>query len=163
MSSVSADVRRTEAGFELGFLVEGAHLLEIPQPAEPIRRDGLWQETCFELFAQGPNGKAYREFNFAPSGEWAAYAFDDYRAGMRELRLSVMPEVFAWTEAERFKLGVALPLDALPGGETRFGLSAVIVEAGDAKSYWALAHPPGKPDFHHAACFAAMLPAPKRP
>jgi hypothetical protein len=24
-------------------------------------------------------------------------------------------------------------------------------------SYWALAHPPGKPDFHHSDCFAHEL------
>ena len=29
-------------------------------------------------------------------------------------------------------------------------------------SYWALAHPPGKPDFHHPDCFALELPAARR-
>jgi hypothetical protein len=36
----------------------------------------------------------------------------------------------------------------------RLGLSALIEETSGRKSYWALAHPPGKPDFHHADCFA---------
>ena len=36
----------------------------------------------------------------------------------------------------------------------RLGLSAVIEDTSGRKSYWALAHPPGKPDFHHADCFA---------
>jgi hypothetical protein len=40
------------------------------------------------------------------------------------------------------------------------GLSAVIEETSGAKSYWALAHPPGRPDFHHADGFALMLDAP---
>ena len=39
-------------------------------------------------------------------------------------------------------------------GTRRIGLSAVIEEANGRISYWALAHPPGKPDFHHADCFA---------
>jgi hypothetical protein len=39
------------------------------------------------------------------------------------------------------------------------GLSAVIEEMNGRLSYWALAHPPGKPDFHHADCFALELPA----
>jgi hypothetical protein len=35
----------------------------------------------------------------------------------------------------------------------RLGMSAVIEEASGRKSYWALAHPSGQPDFHHATCF----------
>ena len=32
----------------------------------------------------------------------------------------------------------------------RVSITAVIEEKGGRKSYWALAHPPGRPDFHHA-------------
>jgi hypothetical protein len=39
----------------------------------------------------------------------------------------------------------------------RVGLSAVIEDTSGRKSYWALAHPPGKPDFHHEDCFAHEL------
>ena len=45
----------------------------------------------------------------------------------------------------------------------RLGLSAVIEETSGRKSYWALAHPPGKADFHHSDCFALELPAAVRP
>lgn len=48
---------------------------------------------------------------------------------------------------------------AVPDGALRVGLSAVIEERRGAKSYWALAHPAGKPDFHHSDCFALELPA----
>ena len=41
----------------------------------------------------------------------------------------------------------------------RLGLSAVIEEKDGGTSWWALAHPPGKPDFHHDDCFAARLAA----
>jgi hypothetical protein len=41
----------------------------------------------------------------------------------------------------------------------RLGLSAVIEEKGGSKSYWALAHPPGAPDFHHQEAFALELSA----
>jgi hypothetical protein len=40
------------------------------------------------------------------------------------------------------------------------GLSAVIEEVDGSKSYWALRHPPGQPDFHHRDCFALRLEAP---
>jgi hypothetical protein len=57
----------------------------------------------------------------------------------------------------------AIPLTALPDRECRMNLAAVIVERGGEKSYWAIAHPADKPDFHDPACFAATLPAPGRP
>jgi len=47
----------------------------------------------------------------------------------------------------------SLPLDA----RWRLGLSALIEEPSGHKSYWALAHPPGKADFHHPDCFAHEL------
>jgi hypothetical protein len=34
----------------------------------------------------------------------------------------------------------------------------VIEEVDGGLSYWALAHPPGKPDFHDPNCFALELP-----
>ena len=45
---------------------------------------------------------------------------------------------------------------AASGSWMGLGLSAVIEEANGRKSYWALAHPPGKADFHHADCFAEL-------
>jgi hypothetical protein len=39
-------------------------------------------------------------------------------------------------------------------GGWRIGLAAVIEETHGHKSYWALAHPPGKADFHHSDSFA---------
>ena len=48
---------------------------------------------------------------------------------------------------------------ALPSDENwDLGLSAVLEERDGTKSYWALAHPSGKPDFHHPDCFIARLP-----
>jgi hypothetical protein len=44
--------------------------------------------------------------------------------------------------------------DLGPDASWRLGLSALIDDTGGARSYWALAHAPGKPDFHHAASFA---------
>lgn len=43
----------------------------------------------------------------------------------------------------------------------QIALSAVIEEKDGTKSYWALRHPPGKPDFHHPDCFALTLEAPE--
>jgi hypothetical protein len=37
------------------------------------------------------------------------------------------------------------------------GLSAVVEATDGSLSYWALAHAPGRPDFHHAHSFGLEL------
>src|SRR5215218_1207359 len=59
--------------------------LRMPAPVAPARADGLWERTCFELFLRQPDVENYYEFNFSPSGEWAAFGFDGYRSGMTEV------------------------------------------------------------------------------
>ena len=119
------------------------------------RADDLWRATCFELFLLFDDNERYVEFNFSPSTRWAAYAFDGHREGRQDLARDVPPHI------GRLGDGVQVDCDlgGLPHGELRMGLSAVIEEEGGRFSYWALAHPPGAPDFHHPACFAARLPA----
>lgn len=128
------------------------------------RRDGLWQSTCFEIFVKPRGSAEYLEYNFASTCEWAGYEFDDYRAGMRESVSSSIAKASWQMRAERVKFTVVLALP--PGyGERHLdiALAAITEETDGTKSYWALAHPPGKPDFHHPACFAATLPAPQAP
>jgi len=63
--------------------------------------------------------------------------------------------------ADRFVLSGLLEDGGLEfGSKCEVGISAVIEELDGTKSYWALAHPPGAPDFHHPTCFAATLPPP---
>ena len=52
---------------------------------------------------------------------------------------------------------LGLPAD----GPWRAGLSAVLEADDGTRAFWALAHPPGQPDFHHADAFALSLPPPK--
>jgi hypothetical protein len=128
----------------------------IPGPAEPARTDNLWQETCFEAFFRRPGGEAYREWNFAPSGQWAAYDFTAYREGMASPEINSPPYIRMEDNFTWWALGATIPVDA--DQEWQLGLSAVLEEKDGTKSYWALAHPPGdKPDFHAADCFVAHL------
>ncbi|RVT94572.1 DOMON-like domain-containing protein [Sphingomonas crocodyli] len=135
--------------------------LRLPPPGEPARADGLWQHSCFEAFVG--LGEGYAEFNFAPSRCWAAYRFDRYREGMAMMLRQPAPDIFVDNEGSRFVQAVFVDCAALSGDWRRIGLSAVIEDVEGRKSYWALAHPPGKPDFHDAACFAIELPAPSLP
>lgn len=152
--SIDVALGRAGEGFRFYYFLVGAidRLVIPPASSAPNRRDGLWRSTCFEALIKG-DGPDYCEFNFAPSGDWASYCFDDYRAGMREAPTAVS------IHCDRMDnlLSVEARFNADFGRSTRLSLSAVVEEAGGALSYWALAHPPGKPDFHHDACFAARL------
>lgn len=129
------------------------------------RAGELWITTCFELFLKTRDAKGYHEFNFSPSTQWAAYAFDAYRSGRRDLALPIDPRIEREEPVEH-KIGLTVDVDlsAIPNAALEVGLSAVIEELDGTKSYWALTHPnPDKPDFHDPACFTLELPpAPHR-
>lgn len=145
---------------QLRWRIEGGAELVVPPFAGRRRADGLWQTTCFEMFVAG-GAEGYCEFNFSPSEAWAAYDFTGYRAGMCEREVA-RPPVGGLRGAGDLRLfDVAIPRAALPPFPWRVGLSAVLEEEGGAKSYWALAHPPGKADFHDPACFALRIGAPE--
>jgi len=136
----------------LRYLVTGdIGALALPRGRPPERTGELWQHTCFEAFLANPPG--YLEFNFSPSAQWAAYRFDSHRAGMREAAITP-PRIETIIGFNRFELRAELAMPVLGP----MGLSAIIEEKDGTRSYWALAHPPGEPDFHHAACFALDLP-----
>ncbi|MFZ2030381.1 MAG: DOMON-like domain-containing protein [Vitreimonas sp.] len=142
------------AQLRLRYVVSGEIArLALPEAAPPERADELWKHTCFEAFAMRDVG--YREFNFSPSTEWAAYDFDGYRAGVRKADV-LAPRIEGRHGQEHYELHVAFDL---PGAAPwRLALSAVIEETDGVKSYWALKHPPGQPDFHHADGFVLELP-----
>lgn len=130
----------------------------------PARSDDLWQHTCFEAFIRpsASPSAAYYEFNFAPSTQWAAYQFAGYRKDMSNLRDMDVPRIEVESDDKVHKLTAMLELAQLPdllqAEGLQLGLSAVIEETNGNKSYWALAHPPGKADFHHEDGFSFTLP-----
>ncbi len=151
-ASVAAGVGALQLTFELSGDLAG---LCWPPPSRG-RQDGLWRHTCFELFARPTTGEAYCEFNFSPSGAWAAYAFDGPRRGMRPLELVEAPAMSSTTSAEGFSLSVGLALPQMRG-PFEVGLAAVIEETDQTLSWWALEHPAGTPDFHDPRGFTLAL------
>lgn len=131
--------------------------LSIPASAAPARKDELWRHTCFEAFVMAHPGPAYREFNFAPSGDWAAYVFSGYRKGGAPAPMPA-PAIACRVGDQAIELEARLPRLALPdGARLRLGLSAVVENRDGSTSYWALRHRPGKPDFHHPDTFTLDL------
>ena len=155
-------VRAHPAGLVLRYVVSGTiGNVRLPGMAPPARADELWRHTCFEAFVRALPSAAYHEFNFSPSRRWAAYRFSGYRAGMTPAEEIGTPGIEVQENAERYQLTATLALDksaSLPSDAIwRLGVAAVIEEASGALSYWALAHPAGRADFHHSDCFAHEL------
>jgi hypothetical protein len=127
----------------------------MPEAEEAQRMDELWKTTCFEAFLRAEGEEAYREWNFAPSGNWAAYDFESYRDGKSEAEVA---EPYVRLEDNMTWWAIGATINAAAEIPWQLGLSAVLEEKDGTKSYWALAHGEGdKPDFHDLACFAARL------
>jgi hypothetical protein len=163
--AIQVAVRRAaNAELQMTFRLDG----EIPRiRVSPVRiprfAKELWKHTCFEVFIALDGQAAYHEFNFAPSREWAIYAFRGYRDGSPVADETMRPNIATRSTANRLELDALVRLDTLsatyPRATLRIGLSAVI-ETNKGISYWALRHPKDKPDFHDANGFSLLLEPP---
>jgi hypothetical protein len=157
---IQARVSTNAAILELRYRVEGdLQRLVIPGRRSAQRADKLWQHTCFEAFVRNAHASGYIELNFSPSGEWAAYRFSGYRIGMTDAATAA-PRISVQSASAVLQMDVDVDLDALdPAREEQLQLAlcAVIEDAADGLSYWALAHPAAKPDFHHAGGFVLEI------
>jgi hypothetical protein len=165
VTAIAVEVKRANAStIELHYVTEGdiGGVVIPPRAAESRHVDELWKHTCFEVFLRDPAGTGYAEFNFSPSTEYAAYGFSGYREGM-STQNGAKPDVSSTSGGRRLELRASIPMSRVehinPEGPLRLGISAIIEETDGSKSYWALAHPQGKADFHHIDSFALALPA----
>ncbi len=163
ISNIEVDVARSASGgLSLRYVSTGAiNDLLLPKVAPPERTDLLWHHTCFEAFIKPQPGTAYFELNASPSSKWALYSFTSFREGMANATTIQISPIEIGMSADSFVLTTSisgLPRDSV----WRVALSAIVEERDGHKSFWALAHPPEKPDFHHDDCFALELPAPSR-
>lgn len=139
--------------------------LRLPAQAPSKFQDELWRHTCLEAFIALPGSDVYFEFNFSPSSQWAVYRFDGYRQGMTPLHPEPSPRVVVRRRDGELDADIDIHLGAIAGltasetkgRELRIGVAAVMESEQGHISYWALAHPPGKPDFHHRDGFALVL------
>lgn len=183
---IRTDVSRARDGvLVVRYVLEGdIDRLRVPRPETPRMGDRLWQHTCFEIFIARKGLSPYHELNFSPSGAWAAYAFEAYRTprhppagvspGLRNretpgatpedaplANASLDPHVSVRRGAGQLELEALIRLDRLspmyPRAALTLAVSAVLEDEEGARSYWALAHPPGKPDFHHPHAFVVDL------
>jgi hypothetical protein len=130
--------------------------LLIPNAQLPSEADELWKRTCFEAFIAVEEEDAYHEFNFSPSGLWAAYAFDDYRV-KKAWRAKKALTIHCTRTDKQLIMSTVISNSNLPDNPLnksyRLALTAVLETKNGELSYWALCHPSGKPDFHHRSGF----------
>jgi hypothetical protein len=154
--TIKGDITRTQQTIVLSFVLQG-NLGDIVLPAATAQRrdDNLWQATCLEMFWAEEGRKNYWELNLAPDGAWNVYAFTDYRTGMHREERVAEPLLEIQYAPDRFALTAKLGIANLHESDTplRVGVSAVLQHKDSRLSYWALAHPEKKPDFHAPECF----------
>jgi hypothetical protein len=164
---IQVRVRRTaETTLALSFQLDGELArIRLPAPSAPRLTHQLWEHTCCEAFVAAADDHTYHELNLAPSGEWAGYTFRAYRevAGLADESLA--PRIATRCLDDRLEVDAVVGLGRLAAGladaPLRLGLAAVIELVDGSLSYWALHHPAGKPDFHHADARVLRLePAP---
>ena len=84
-----------------------------------------------------------------------------YREGAPLAVEALNPRIAVRRRAGRLELRASISLDRLSAMHRRrrlvLALSAVIEDEEGSFSLWALRHPPGKPDFHHADGFILEL------
>ncbi len=161
VSGIAVAIELAGAEMRLSYRLEGdIARLRLPESAEAMRADSLWQHTCFEAFLRPDGGDRYYEFNFAPSSAWAAYSFAA-RRGDRELPELATPAIASRRDAGTFEMMVRLPLDGLPelaqAAAIDAGISAVVEDARGLLTYWALAHASREPDFHDPTTFCLRI------
>ena len=152
--AITAAIAPTAGGCTAEFRIEGdIGRIIVPGPGTGERRDELWKTTCCEFFWQPIGGSTYYEFNLSPSGDWAAYRFDEYRQGMSDIPVEAI--TVACSLSRQGDLGVLVvkaDIAADFASPAQVGLTAVIEHDDGELQYWSLAFPPGKPDFHSEAC-----------
>ena len=152
MRGIAVRLERSAEGLILRYELDAElERLRIPQAGASRPGEKLWQHTCFEIFVSA-GMPAYREFNFSPSGEWASYVFRGYRE--REAASGDVEQLSAGRKEDLLTIQARI---RCAQGKLKVALSAVIEDREGVLSYWALRHPPGKPDFHHPEGFALEL------
>jgi hypothetical protein len=146
----------------LRYVLEGdLEYLIIPSEGAARRAHELWLHTCFEAFLGAVGLPGYHEFNFAPSRAWAMYRFSAPRQGMAVVTDARAPHL----AMQRTAAGITLEatifwrdlIPQIPPPRLRIAMAAVVEDEGGRLSYWALQHPPGRPDFHHPDSFTLEL------
>ncbi len=158
---ITGNITRNENLLIISYALTGdIAAVEIPSPSDnPIRKNELWEHTCFEFFIGIKNSPHYWEFNLSPTSDWNVYSFDGYRQGMQEetafstLPFSVSHISDCFAIALDFDLSKIIPNEQI----IDVAIASVIKSKSSQISYWALTHSAGEADFHQRSSFTLDL------
>lgn len=155
---ITATICRRGSELTVAFVMSGPlHMFSLPAAPirSPQRLDNLWEASCFEFFIADAGSDNYCEVNISPSGNWNLYRFENYRQGRRQDENILELPCQIVTESNTLFLGTVLDLNLLGLAEkpVQVGACAVLKYADNTLSYWALAHPSSRPDFHNRQAF----------
>ncbi len=125
----------------------------------PVRKNALWEKTCFELFFGVRNSDSYWEFNLSPSGHWNVYRFKAYRQEMQAEPAFASLPFSVRRHLDVLQLTLELNPDTIVPAEQplKVAISAVIRHIDGRMTYWALAHTGPQADFHRRESFIIEL------
>jgi hypothetical protein len=142
-------------------LTGGHDKINIPQVAlQPMRRDELWKESCFEFFLAIREQLQYWEFNMSPSGHWNIYHMDEYRrVGFREETAYQRLQFSVRREAGCVSVNAMIDLSPIVDAPEpiQLGIASIIQARDGHQTYWALAHPGPQADFHLRDSFSIQM------
>lgn len=136
------------------FIVYPAHLAKfsaLKDAHQRARKDGLWQDTCFELF-WSVNKTSYWEMNLAPNGDWQLYFFEDYR-GARSEPKAEFRDLTTSLQGNRWSIKGSLFSEDIDFSKVSLFNPTVIIKDDDDVYFFAHRHPAAKPDFHLKDCW----------
>jgi len=153
VSAISVTMMRLMGGdLLLRYRINNSSKVVVPRGYAHRSQDDLWRRTCLEFFIYEQNGR-YREFNFAPAGDWAAFQFASYRKLAGDYVPETAPQIDFQRGPQVITATVRLPVRLLDGVKSA-ALCAVIEEEGGHHSLWSLVHCRDEPDFHDPMSFA---------
>ncbi len=158
---ITGDITRSSNKLLISYVLSGplAELM-VPAPADvSLRKNGLWEETCFEFFLAPATSDHYWEFNLSTTGHWNVYRFTSCREGMQEeTAFTALPfSVLLFSGSLQLSLEVELDKIVSANQALKIGISAVIKTINGRTTFWALTHPGPQADFHQRDAFIIEL------
>ncbi len=164
--SITGVVTRDRQQLNIVYMLSGAiDSIQLPPPnPNPSREWALWETTCFECFFGVPNALNYWELNFAPNGNWNAFALTNYREGIANEPGIESITITTDRTPDRFTLSATMPLSAIVPARKPLEMSVTtVIQTQDqatrsaTTSDWAIAHCGSEADFHRRDSFVLTL------
>ena len=157
---LTGNIKRQENILKLTYLLQGQDKIIIPTADPSLSRlFDLWDHTCFEFFLGLAGTTQYWEFNLSPTGDWNVFRFPDYRQDIAEEMTFITLPFQIVQQSDKLRLDVKIDLTTIISDQQKLniGITSVIEDREHQLSYWALAHPDVRADFHHRDSFTISL------